>query len=245
MYSHENFPENLRILRKTHNLSTILLADIVGLKSQVSITKMENGSSTPLYNTYIKIADLFGVSADWLSGRSKNKYVESTICHLESHFFSIANYINIEKNINLIYYIYIVHIILGINYFNLSKKLSLQQRADVIYALNFFKYVSQKLYNDHNNCQKSIEQVMIELTCILNTDTKESSIENQLVGILSKYLPSYMEQIDIITACCSSKRGGTVFSKHYKQCIEILRSTKELGPFVPPYFDIMERMNKI
>lgn len=106
MFSNKSFSENLRYLRKKYNLSTILLADMIGLKSQVSITKMENGSSTPLYNTYIKIVDLFGVSADWLSGRSKNKYVESTICHLESQFFSITNYINIEKNINLIYYIY-------------------------------------------------------------------------------------------------------------------------------------------
>ena len=212
MYSHENFPENLRILRKTHNLSTILLADIVGLKSQVSITKMENGSSTPLYSTFINIIDLFGVSADWISGRSKIPYEESIISYLEDNLFSISTNINLQHNVDLIYYLYIVHIILGINYFKSTKK--------------------------------PIQQVLKELKCISDTESPDS-IVNQSIGILSKYLPSYTEQIHMIAACCSSKRAGSIFSKHCEHCIEILRSAKELGSFMPVYFDITTHNRKM
>lgn len=239
MYSHKNFPENLRILRKTHNLSTILLADIVGLKSQVSITKMENGSSTPLYSTFINIIDLFGVSADWISGRSKIPYEESIISYLEDNLLSISANINLQHNVDLIYYLYIVHIILGINYFKSTKKqLSLQQRANVIYALHFWKYASHRLHNEGYDSQKKpIQQVLRELKCISDTESPDSII-NQSIGILSKHLPSYTEQIHMIAACCSSKRAGSIFSKHCEQCIEILRSAKELGSFMPVYFDI-------
>lgn len=239
MYSHENFSENLRILRKTHNLSTILLADIIGLKSQVSITKMENGSSTPLYSTFINIIDLFGVSADWISGRSNIPYEESIISYLEDKLFSISANINLQHNVDLIYYLYIIYVILGINYFKSTKKqLSLQQRANVIYALHFWKYASHRLHNEGYDSQKKpIQQVLSELKCISDTESPDSII-NQSIGILSKYLPSYTEQIHMIAACCSSKRAGSVFSKHCEQCIEILRSSKELGSFMPVYFDI-------
>ena len=82
--------------------------------------------------------DLFGVSADWISGRSNIPYEESIISYLENNLFSISTDINLQHNVDLIYYLYIVHIILGFNYFKSTKKqLSLQQRANVIYALHF------------------------------------------------------------------------------------------------------------
>lgn len=50
-----------------------------------------------------------------------------------------------------------VHIILGINYFKSTKKqLSLQQRANVIYALHFGKYASHRLHNEGYDSQKNL-----------------------------------------------------------------------------------------
>lgn len=79
MYFTNKFPENLRTLRARYNLSLTTLAEILGLKSKVSINRMENKKAFPQYNTLVEISDFFGVLLDWLTGRSTERYNLDTV----------------------------------------------------------------------------------------------------------------------------------------------------------------------
>lgn len=57
--------ENLKALRKKHNLSQQKLADILHI-SQQSVYKYENGLSSPDIETLILMADYFNTSIDYL-----------------------------------------------------------------------------------------------------------------------------------------------------------------------------------
>lgn len=61
--------KNLKMLRQEAGLSQKQLANVI-LVSQQSVNKYENHNVEPDTDTLIKIADLFGVSLDYLLGRS-------------------------------------------------------------------------------------------------------------------------------------------------------------------------------
>jgi transcriptional regulator with XRE-family HTH domain len=66
-----NFAERLRTLRQQHGVTTFKLGDVLGLNS-TTITKWENGAF-PSERTLNKLCDFFGVSMDYLLGRSDVK----------------------------------------------------------------------------------------------------------------------------------------------------------------------------
>ncbi|MBQ8624586.1 MAG: helix-turn-helix transcriptional regulator [Agathobacter sp.] len=57
--------QNLKTLRKQHNLSQQKLADILHV-SQQSVYKYENGITSPDIETLIRMADYFNTSIDYL-----------------------------------------------------------------------------------------------------------------------------------------------------------------------------------
>lgn len=61
--------ENLKKLRKQHNLSQQKLADILHI-SQQSVYKYENDITSPDLETLIKMADYFNTSVDYIIGNS-------------------------------------------------------------------------------------------------------------------------------------------------------------------------------
>jgi transcriptional regulator with XRE-family HTH domain len=65
----ERFIKNLKALRTGKGLKQEDLAVILGL-SRSTITKYENDEREPDFNTLQKIADYFGVSTDFLLGRT-------------------------------------------------------------------------------------------------------------------------------------------------------------------------------
>ena len=62
----------LKKLRKERNISQLKLALDLNM-NQNSISRYENGEREADYETLIKIADYFGVSLDYLLGRTENK----------------------------------------------------------------------------------------------------------------------------------------------------------------------------
>lgn len=60
-------------LREQRHISQITLAVRIGC-SQNMISKIEKGESDPKGNVLVKLADFFGVSADYLLGLSEKKY---------------------------------------------------------------------------------------------------------------------------------------------------------------------------
>lgn len=66
------FSERLRKLREEHGMLQRELADKLNL-SRVTITQYERGKRSPEWDTLRKIADLFGVSVDYLLGREDRR----------------------------------------------------------------------------------------------------------------------------------------------------------------------------
>lgn len=69
MDNKNNFSTNLLNCRKTTGISQKALADIVGI-SDAAITMMEKGKRSPSFEVLIALADYFGVSIDYLVGRT-------------------------------------------------------------------------------------------------------------------------------------------------------------------------------
>ena len=63
-----SFGERLRDLRNTKGMTKKALAACLGKADGKSITKYENGTDEPPFITLLQLADLFGVSVDYLLG---------------------------------------------------------------------------------------------------------------------------------------------------------------------------------
>jgi Predicted transcriptional regulators len=63
------FAERLKELRNKHKISQAALAELLKI-SQRQISYYENGKDTPPLPSLIILADYFGVSIDYLVGRS-------------------------------------------------------------------------------------------------------------------------------------------------------------------------------
>ena len=69
MFSKEIFSEKVFELRKQHKLSQLQLGEIVGL-TQTAISMIEKAERAVSIEVLDKLADYFGVSTDYLIGRS-------------------------------------------------------------------------------------------------------------------------------------------------------------------------------
>ena len=67
----EGFPTRLRRLREARRMSRRTLSELCGL-SKSMIAVYERGEADPSAATLCLLADHFGVSTDYLLGRSKN-----------------------------------------------------------------------------------------------------------------------------------------------------------------------------
>lgn len=63
------FADKLKQLRKSHKINQVKLAEILGT-SQATITFWETGKRVPDVEMLCKIADYFGVTTDYLLGRT-------------------------------------------------------------------------------------------------------------------------------------------------------------------------------
>ena len=62
---------NLRILRKQHNLTQVALQVKTGIE-QALLSKFENGERIPPTETLLILADYYNVSIDYILGRTDN-----------------------------------------------------------------------------------------------------------------------------------------------------------------------------
>lgn len=61
-----SFPEILRFLRQTHQLTQAELARLLGLSKQGYISNLESGRKAPSIELVLRLANLFGVTSDYL-----------------------------------------------------------------------------------------------------------------------------------------------------------------------------------
>lgn len=83
-----NFSENIRKLRKKNSILQKDLSTQIGVTRQ-AIAAYESGIREPSFDVLIKIADFFGVSVDYLLGRTKS---------VEYELYVIGNNIKIIRN---------------------------------------------------------------------------------------------------------------------------------------------------
>ena len=71
------FWEQVKLLREAKKLSQTQLAKALYVSKQ-SVSNWENNNIVPSVELLVKLADFFGVTTDYLLGRSKQKYLEVT-----------------------------------------------------------------------------------------------------------------------------------------------------------------------
>lgn len=69
-----DFAERVRDLRKTHGLTQKQVADNTGL-STIGVQSYERRARKPTHDALISLADFFGVSIDYLVGRTDNPQI--------------------------------------------------------------------------------------------------------------------------------------------------------------------------
>ena len=72
MYNEEKMQQRLRNLREESNLNQYELAKKIGV-NHCTICAYETGSRLPKIDILDAIADFYGVSIDWLTGRTDKK----------------------------------------------------------------------------------------------------------------------------------------------------------------------------
>ena len=77
------FSTKLKTLREVHNLSISQIAEFFNFKSKGSVADLESGKAGPTLNTLDDIVDFFGVSLDWLAGKSDIIYRPEIILGIE------------------------------------------------------------------------------------------------------------------------------------------------------------------
>jgi len=79
MNTHPNiFKERLKHLQTTYHLSLSELGECIGVQ-KTAVALYESGKNMPSFETLINIANLFGVTIDWLVGRSDIPYTEDSV----------------------------------------------------------------------------------------------------------------------------------------------------------------------
>ena len=95
MFNSLTFETRLKGLRKSNHLTLDELSRYCTVFNKCSLTKAalslwEKGKRIPTIDNLQFVADIFGVSLDWLAGRSEEMYTESTSYFLEPKAFPLT-----------------------------------------------------------------------------------------------------------------------------------------------------------
>lgn len=188
--------ERVRHLRESYSLSSGQLSSIFG-KERKAFTHIELGTTKLSQDFLIEIADFFAVSLDWLTGRTETPYSNEVIERLERDLYDLFTSISLSNKKELIYFKAALLSYFTVDYFKYSGQYDLEQRANVIYALNFWKYVAIQLDSAGFNSQEiSLPEALHQI--------EFHQIEFGDAGMFS------------------SKRAATAFIALCNQCIAIL-----------------------
>ena len=139
-FKHDYFKERFNALRVAHQLNGKTLATLLGLKSGASILSMENGKLKPSIDVLLSIASLFGVSIDWLYGRSDEIYSEKELTVLEN---LMCEFVIAERKIEFREFDDLTK-----RYCNdleyRRKEFSLAERANIVFLLQYLKVVLER-----------------------------------------------------------------------------------------------------
>lgn len=162
------FPTKLKILREVHNLSISQIAEFFNFKSKGSVADLESGKAGPTLNTLDDMVDFFGVSLDWLAGKSEIIYREEILNTIEEALQ--ADMVADDPSLN--YYQVSTYWIRSCDrYTNRKQVFSLPVRANIIFCMQVLRKSSQIFYEQGTyaeeidvSCLDGIERSAIERT---------------------------------------------------------------------------------
>ncbi|MGL5269031.1 MAG: helix-turn-helix domain-containing protein [Selenomonadaceae bacterium] len=175
MFNRKKFSQRLNLLKVAHNLSNSKLASLLSLKSKGSISAFESGKGIPSLDVFMDIADLFGVSIEWLAGRSDTPYDEKILLKQEELLIDL---ISLDDPALKYFYISAFFIKQNKRYMNPSTRneFSLPVRANIIFALNCLRISSLTFYVLDHPLTSSLKDFNdfknVLLPHILNTENK-------------------------------------------------------------------------
>lgn len=77
----ESFSVNLKAIRRSHGLSLSELASMLpAISTRASLYDWEHKRAFPSIENLIALTNLFGISLEWLLGRSSDIYTEQSVC---------------------------------------------------------------------------------------------------------------------------------------------------------------------
>ena len=91
------FPERIRLLRKSQDLSQVELAGRLGVSKQ-SVSNWENGNILPSIDMLVKISTVFNVSTDYILGLDNRS--SGARCYLEVTGLSVEKIAHLQQIIN-------------------------------------------------------------------------------------------------------------------------------------------------
>lgn len=221
----------IKQLRISHKLGIAQLADIMG-KTASAISQIESGKINISLEFIITIANFFAVSLDWLIGHSDEPYSIPVIEQQEKAIIDLEHSINLNQNTNLIYFKAVMYCCrTKSSYYPIKEKFSIDNRADALYALNFWKYAAKRLDEEgYNSQEKSYQEALRELMDI-NDEEKPT-----IFTMLKKHL--IKTSIDAFASAKSGTRTGASFAKLCYECIDVLDGLLVKNPSAPPHFDV-------
>lgn len=80
--------KNFAFLRYSHDISAAELASVLQLKSSASIINIEKGKAAPSYELLERYIDIFGVTVDWLMGRTNQIYTQDSLLIAEKRLLA-------------------------------------------------------------------------------------------------------------------------------------------------------------
>lgn len=201
------YSQRIRILRESHNLSITQLSSIMG-KSPSAFSQMEIGKIGFSQELLLELAIFFGVTLDWLYGRTDAPYSLSVIKKQEDKIMELEQGISPTEKSNLIYFKGIMSFCRVKEYYKKREKCTLEERSNIIYALNLLKFAVQN-YMKNEESLRNYLNIKLQQNDLIHDFEKNSCI----AGII-EYIGKHFG---------NSKRAGSGFAKHCYSCIDILK----------------------
>ena len=84
----KDFSMRFSILRPAYRISTAMLANMLGMKTNGNITMIEKGQCYVALDKLNKISEIFAIEISWLFRQSKVPYTENIfLCKIEPTLF--------------------------------------------------------------------------------------------------------------------------------------------------------------
>ena len=203
----DSFPVKFRLLREVHNLSTTQMAEFLSFKNKGSIGQLELSMTNPTLATLDDVVAFFGVSLDWLAGKSEVIYREEILDAIENGLQ--ADMVADDPSLN--YYQVSTYWIRNCDrYTNRKQVFSLPIRANIIFCMQVLRK-SSRIFYEQGTYAEEIDTSSLE-------GIERSAIEKVLGNAKKGIKKIYQQLVD-----CEGKRRANIRWNLCSACYDYLQ----------------------